>query len=177
MKHKKTLLFFLLSAIALLSTSCKQVKRDPYAFSKEPYFASLDGYYNGIPYACEASFSDGVPLRVSFSAPESLAETVLLLGEDGRYQFRQKNITYVPEESDAFRGLLLIRDLLCPASFRLLSVERIGEMSRFSIQLDALPEPIALISDENGIPTQISGSNFSFLVRISPVPPPEPRES
>jgi hypothetical protein len=176
-KHKKLLIFLLLLAIALLSVSCKQAVRDPYAFSKDPFFAVLDGNYNGVPYACEASFSDRTLLRVSFSAPESLAGTVLLLEEDGRYRISQGKITYVTEETDAFCSLLLVRDLLCPKSFTPLSVERIGDMTSFSLRLDRLSEPVTLISDRDGLPTQISGSNFSFLVRISPIPAPEPRES
>ncbi len=177
MKHKKVILLLLLLAIVLSVLSCKQSARDPYAFSGDSFFATLVGDYNGVPYACEASFSDGTLLCVSFSAPVSLAGASLLLGEDGRYRISQGKLTHVVEESNSFGGLLLIRELLCPDSYTLLSVERIGELTCSSLRLDRFSEPVTLLSGKSGFPEQISGNGFSFLVRISPVPAPEPRES
>ena len=169
-------MLLLLLALSLALSSCKAAEPDPYAFSRESFFATLVGEYNGASYACDASFSGGRLLRVSFSAPDSLASVELLLGEDECYRVSRGEITHTVTDERALRGLLLVRDLLCPTSYTLLTVERIGGMTSASLSVEGFDAPVTLLS-QGGLPQQISGENFSFLVTVSRVPDPEPRES
>lgn len=162
--------------LALLVSSCRVAEPDPYAFSRESFFATLSGQYNGISYACDASFSGGKLLRVSFSEPASLASVELLLREDGSYRISRGEISHTVASEDSVRGLLLVRELLCPASYTLLAVERIGGMTSAVLSLSGFDTPVTLLV-RDGLPEQISGENFSFLVTVSRVPAPEPRES
>lgn len=169
MPRIRKLLFLLWIFILLTALSaCRSPSVDYFAYREEPFSARLEGNQYGIDMVCDIYCENGSMKKIVFHAPDSLEGLCVSSGSDGSFRMEKDEIFH--SFSNDYSWEL---GLLSPARWLLL--EGISEDSVQSIQKISTGHLITILSPsdsgeltvslgQDGFPTSICGSNFSFRV-------------
>ena len=167
MKIKQSISIFLLFCLLVSSCGCKKTTFYDLTYREKSFCARVEGNQFGMDFCCDIYCEDGKATKIVYSAPESLKNVTVHLLKDGSIQFERDNISATFSQNSNSFGLLLPARRLLLEGFTKSSVntvQRISEGFYLTITLPNEPKPIHLSLVQNGFPSVLSGTDFSYRV-------------
>ena len=158
--------------LSLLLSACGCQKSTPYdlSYREKSFCASMEGNQFGMDFCCDIYCEEGRMKKIVYSSPESLKGVTVYLLENGSIKIEKDKISAPFPQNAGFKGLLL------PASRLLLegfdqsfvnTVQKIPDGFYLSLSLPNESQTIYLTLAQNGFPTVLSGSDFSYRVHLN----------
>ena len=140
------------------------------SYREKSFCAQVEGNQFGENFCCDIYCEDGKPSKIVYSAPASLQNVTVLISNDGSFEIERNGISATfPQNSRLRSGLLLPAHRLLLDGISRSSVNSVQKISGGILLNITLPDethPISASFGEDGLPTVISGEDFSYRVHF-----------
>ena len=171
MKIKLTLSVILLLSLLLSACGCQKSTSYNLSYREKNFCARVEGNQFGVDFSCDISCEGGRATKIVYSSPESLKGVTVHLLENGEVKLEQDNISAIFSINVAHMGLLLPARRLLLDGFSPSSVQTVQKISGgfyLTIVLPNESQTIFLSLTQNGLPSAMHGSDFSYRVYFYP---------
>ena len=170
MKKRNNFFLFLLIFCILFGYGCQ--KSFPYdlSYREKSFCAQVEGNQFGVDFCCDIYCETGKISKIVYSSPHALQNVVVSVLEDGSFFIEKGGVSFSCSEKD-----FLLSGLLSPARRLLLegfsksSVNSVQKISGGILLIVSLPNenhPISVSFGEDNLPVVISGTDFSYRIRL-----------
>jgi hypothetical protein len=130
----------------------------------------MEGNQFGLDFGCDIYCEDGQPTKIVYFSPTALQGMTVFFSKDGSFKIEKDGISAsLSQESLTHAGLLLPARRLLLEGFSRSSVNTVQKLSEevlLNITLPGESHSISFSIGKDGLPTVISGENFSYHVHF-----------
>jgi hypothetical protein len=131
----------------------------------------VEGNQFGLDFSCDIYCEDGNLEKIVYLSPSSLKNVTVIPSSDGSFELQKGDLSAsfsynsTPPQGLLLPGKRLLLTGIGPSSVN--SVHKISSGFLLDISLPSEESPIQISLGEDGLPTTISGTNFSYRVRFN----------
>lgn len=170
MKIKRSVFLLLLIFSLFFEYGCKNSAPYDLSYREGSFCAEVTGNQFGEDIACDIYCDNGTLTKIVYSQPVALKNITVFLLENGDLQIEKNGISHVFSRSNLSPcGLLLPARRLLLEGFSDSAVDSVQMLESGFLLTVLLPgesAPISLTLDNNGTPSVLSGTDFSYKIRL-----------
>ena len=156
--------------LVLCFTGCEKGSEDYFSYRSGSFVARLEGNQFGTEISCDIYCENGSLSKMVYHTPNAMEGITILFSENGGGTVEKDGITMdFSADSHTFGGWLApAKRLLLEGADRssVRSVQKLTSGYLLTLNLPEESDPVTVTLGENGFPTVLSGSDFSFRVEL-----------
>ncbi len=170
MKIRRSLIILLSFCFLFFGYGCQKNSSYDLSYRKRSFCARVEGNQFGLDFCCDIYCEEGSLSKIVYSSPTSLENVTVRPSQNGSYEIQKDGLSNAfSKESSEMQGLLLPAERLLLNGFDpsfVNSVQKISNGFILTLSLPGEDQPISLSLTEDGLPTVLSGSDFSYRIRF-----------
>ena len=170
MKIRRSPIILLSFCFLFFGYGCQKHPSYNLSYREGSFCARVEGNQFGLDFCCDIYCEGGALSKIVYSSPATLENVTVRPSQNGGYEIQKDGLfgSFL-RNSSAVHGLLLPADRLLLNGFDpsfVNSVQKISNGFILSISLPNEDQPISLSLTEDGLPTVLSGPDFSYRIRF-----------
>ena len=168
MKIRRSLSALLLFCFLFFGYGCQSNSSYDLSYREKSFCARVEGNQFGMDFSCDIYCEEGVLSKIVYLSPPSLKNVIVFPSQDGSFELQKWDLSgSFSCHSTPPQGLLLPGSRLLLDGFNFSSVNSVQKISGGFVLNISLPNEehsVYISLGEDGLPTNISGINFSYRV-------------
>ena len=171
MKIKRSLSVILMFCFLFFGYGCQKTSSYDLSYRERSFCARVEGNQFGLDFCCDIYCEEGSISKIVYLSPLSLKDVIVFPLQDGTFKIQKGDLSFsFSENSTPPFGLFLPGRRLLLEGINQSSVNSVQKISNgfiLNISLPGEEQPISLSLGEDGLPVTLSGTNFSYRVRLN----------